>query len=82
VDYGVNINYENNYGQSPLKNALLKNSNKLTNYFIEHYHTTTSYHDSNNNNNNNNSMNEKKLNDSLKKRSMEEYGSILKISFK
>jgi len=80
VDYGVNINYENNYGQSPLKNALLKNSNKLTNYFIEHYHTTTSYHDSNNNNNN--SINEKKLNDSLKKRSMEEYGSILKISFK
>ena len=80
MDYGVNINYENNYGQSPLKNALLKNSNKLTNYFIEHYHTTTSYHDSNNNNNN--SINEKKLNDSLKKRSMEEYGSILKISFK
>ena len=80
MDYGVNINYENNYGQSPLKNALLKNSNKLTNYFVEHYHTTTSYHDSNNNNNN--SINEKKLNDSLKKRSMEEYGSILKISFK
>jgi ankyrin repeat protein len=39
VDHGADIHCENNYGQTPIKIALLKNYNQLTQYFID-YHPT------------------------------------------